>query len=71
MVKMKLNNSEKCANPLDDCEIWLLKTFPKLKNKPLSIEVNQNGKINFIESPVNLTIGDMNKITDKYPELKT
>ena len=71
MVKIKLNNSEKCANPLDDCAKWLLETFPKLKNKPLSIEMNQNGKINFIESSVNLTIGDMNKIKDKFPELKT
>jgi len=68
---MKLNNSEKCANPLDDCAKWLLETFPKLKNKPLSIEVNQLGKINFIESPVNLTIGDMKRITAKYTELKT
>lgn len=65
---MKIQNKNK-TDDLDSISKWLLATFPKLKNKPLSIEVNQLGKVNSIETPVNLTIGDMNKIIDKFPEL--
>jgi len=67
---MKIENSNKCDNPLDDCTKWVLETFPKVKGKPLSIEVNSEGKINFIESSVP-TDKDKIKIQKKYSELKT
>ena len=66
---MKIENSNKCDNPLDDCSKWLIKTFPKLKGKPMSIEVNAQGKINHIEVDYDLSKNDIKKIKDKYPEL--
>ncbi len=65
---MKLENKSK-SDDLNDIAKWLLDTFPKIKGKPMTVEVNQNGKINFIEIGYNLTIGDMKRITDKFPEL--
>tara|TARA_R100001086_G_scaffold199063_1_gene115324 strand:- start:463 stop:675 length:213 start_codon:yes stop_codon:yes gene_type:complete len=68
LIKMKLENKSK-SDDLNDIAKWLLDTFPKIKGKPMTVEVNQNGKINFIEIGYNLTIGDMKRITDKFPEL--
>ena len=69
MVKMKIENKNK-LDDIDNISKWLIKTFPKVKGKPLSIEVNSKGKINFIESSV-LTDKDKIKIQEKFPELKT
>ena len=66
---MKIENKNK-LDDIDNISKWLIKTFPKVKGKPLSIEVNSKGKINFIESSV-LTDKDKIKIQEKYSELKT
>ena len=67
---MKLENKSK-SDDLNNITEWLLDTFPKIKGKPMTVEINQHGKLNKIEIGYNLTIGDMKRITDKYPELKT
>ena len=69
MVKMIIENKNK-LDDIDNISKWLIKTFPKVKGKPLSIEVNSKGKINFIET-INLTAVEKAKIQEKFPELKT
>jgi len=64
---MKIENKNK-LDDIDNISKWLLKTFPKLKGKPMSIEVNAQGKVNHIEVD-NLTNAEINKIKNKYPEL--
>jgi len=66
---MKLQNKNK-SDEIDDISNWLISNFKKLKGKPLSVEVNQSGKINFIETSVKLNDAELKKITDKYPELQ-
>ena len=62
---MKLQNKNK-SDEIDDISNWLISNFKKLKGKPLSVEVNQSGKINFIETSVKLNDAELKKITDKY-----
>ena len=68
MVKMRLENKNK-TDGLDDVIKWLIKSFPKIKGKPMSIEVNAQGKVNHIEIDYDLSKNDIKKIKEKYPEL--
>jgi len=67
MVKMKLENKNK-LNDIDSISNWLIKTFPKLRGRPMSLEINSQGKINFLDIP-DLTLADKKIISKKYPEL--
>ena len=68
MVKMRLENKNK-TDDLDDVIKWLIKSFPKIKDNPMSIEVNAQGKVNHIEIDYDLSKNDIKKIKEKYPEL--
>jgi len=70
MVKMKLENKSK-LDDIDNISTWLISNFPKIKDKPISIEVNAQGKVNHIEIGYDLSKNDIKKIKEKYPELST
>ena len=63
-------NSTSNILALDEIDAWIRTNLNVPKNKGVSIEVWNNGKIKSIDIQKALSISDKKKLTDKFPELK-